>query len=72
MWSIPNMVPLPPDAIQGIWDAVKPFDFTETHGLFVGWDIRGEDVKARVLESMKIQVRGQGFAEASIFRESWP
>lgn len=75
MWSIPNMVPLPPDKIQQIWDALKPFEFTATHGLFTGWDISGEDVKGRVLESMKIQIKMQGFPESSgatIFNESWP
>lgn len=66
------MVPLPPDKIQQIWNAIKPFDFTATHGLMMGFDISAHDVKGRVLESMKIQTKMQGFSEASIFQESWP
>ncbi|KAH0414835.1 metallo-beta-lactamase family protein, partial [Aureobasidium melanogenum] len=69
MWSIPNMIPLPPDTIYNMWKAVKPYDFTVTHGLFTGWDIRDENVKRSVLESMKIQVRNQGFAEHALLDE---
>ena len=71
MWSIPNMIPLAPDSMQKMWEAVKRFEFTATHGLFPGWDINGPDVKGRVLESMKIQTRSQGFAEAAILDEEW-
>ncbi|KAI4831926.1 hypothetical protein E4T44_09481 [Aureobasidium sp. EXF-8845] len=69
MWSIPNMIPLPPDTIHQMWKAVKPYKFTVTHGLFPGWDIRDENVKQSVLESMKIQVRSQGFAEHALLNE---
>lgn len=69
MWSIPNMIPLNPDAIHQIWRAISPFEFETTHGLFVGWDVRGEDVKARVLESMKIQIRAQGFEKHALLDE---
>lgn len=72
MYSIPNMLPLPPSKIQKIWEAIKPFDFTATHGLMVDFDIEAEDVKGRVLESMKIQTRMQGFSDATILEESWP
>lgn len=66
------MVPLTPDDIQKIWDAIKGYDFTATHGLFVGWDLQASDIKGRVLDSMKNQVKKQGFTEASVFLESWP
>ncbi|KAI5247243.1 metallo-beta-lactamase family protein [Aureobasidium subglaciale] len=69
MWSIPNMIPLPPDIIHEMWKAVKPYDFTATHGLFPGWDIRDENVKQSVLESMKIQVRNQGFSTHALLDE---
>ncbi|KAG9527335.1 metallo-beta-lactamase family protein, partial [Aureobasidium melanogenum] len=69
MWSIPNMIPLPPDTIYNMWKAVKPYDFTATHGLFTGWDIKDDNVKRSVLESMKIQVRNQGFAEHALLDE---
>lgn len=72
MWSIPNMVPLAPHVILRIWKAIRPFEFTATHGLFVDWDVEGDDVKGRVLDSMKIQVRSQGFEDALILREKWP
>ncbi|KAL1310700.1 hypothetical protein AAFC00_000959 [Neodothiora populina] len=71
MWSIPNMIPLPPHTISRIWAAVRPFEFEATHGLFVGFDIAAKDVKGRVLESMKIQTRMQGFEEADILDEVW-
>lgn len=69
MWSIPNMIPLPPSEIQRIWRALKPFSFEATYGGFSGQDVRGIDVKQRVLESMKIQVRRQGHEDHEIFKE---
>ncbi|CAD0024683.1 unnamed protein product, partial [Aureobasidium pullulans] len=69
MWSIPNMIPLPPDTILEMWKAIKPYDFTATHGLFPGWDISDENVKKSVLDSMKIQVRNQGFASHALLDE---
>jgi hypothetical protein len=62
MWSIPNMIPLSADEIQGMWDVLKGHEFESTHGAFVGTEIRdgqgGSEVavKRRVLDSMKIQV----------------
>jgi len=63
MWSIPNMIPLPPSEIEQIWHRIEPFEWEETYGAFHGLDIRGKgkDVKARMLESMKIQVRNEGY-----------
>ena len=55
------MIPLPPDEIFKIWKAIQPFDFHTTHGAFVGMDVRDERLKERMLESMKIQVRGEGW-----------
>ena len=62
MWSIPNMIPLSPLEIERIWQRVEPFEWEETYGAFNGLDImgKGKDVKARMLESMKIQVRNEG------------
>ncbi|KAF2187751.1 hypothetical protein K469DRAFT_725218 [Zopfia rhizophila CBS 207.26] len=70
MWSIPNMIPLPPPKIHAIWKALKPFDFEATYGGFTGQDVRRPDLKNQVLESMKIQVRGEGHVDAAIFQES--
>lgn len=70
MWSIPNMIPLPPDEIHKIWRALKPFDFDTTHGAFNALDVRGRDVKQRVLESMKIQVKYEGYKQHGIFEET--
>lgn len=75
MWSIPNMIPLPPTELQKMWSALKPWQFTSTHGAFFGQEVRDSDgggsVKARVLTSMKIQARGEGWAEGDceILRE---
>jgi hypothetical protein len=61
MWSYPNMIPLSPDAVWGIWKAVKGFEFWSTYGGFPGQDIRGEgDLRRRVLQSMQIWVSRLG------------
>ena len=60
------MIPLPPDDILGIWNAIKWLDFDTTYGAFEGTDVRDERVKERMLESMKIQVRGMGWREHKI------
>lgn len=63
MWSIPNMIPLPPADLARMWDVLRRHDFTSTHGAFMGQDIEHVDVKRRVLQSMKIQVMGMGWTE---------
>lgn len=68
-WSIPNSIPLPPAEILKIWKAIKPFDFDTTHGAFSGTDLRDKDVKSRMLESMKIQVRNEGYEEHEVLTE---
>ena len=70
MWSVPNMIPLGPEEVWAIWKALRGFEWTVTHGLFLGWDVRGDDVKARLLESMKIHVRRMGWGEHEILRET--
>ena len=66
MWSIPNQIPLPPKEIKQIWDSIKHLDFESTHGGFVGMDVKDEQLKARVLESARIQISGEGW-EANEF-----
>lgn len=66
------MIPMKPDTIHQIWKVLQPFEFDTTHGLFNGWEVRGDDVKGRVLESMKIQIKHQGFDDHALFSESWP
>lgn len=63
MWSIPNMIPLAPSEIYKIWLALRKHEFESTYGAFVGTEVRDTNVKARVLESMKIQVRAEGWRE---------
>jgi hypothetical protein len=72
MWSIPNMIPLPPSKIQQIWKAVKPYHFTSTHGVILGMDVRDPQLKKRVLESAKIQIRAEGYTEHELLDEEWP
>ena len=55
------MIPLPPSEILKIWRAIEPYDFDTTQGAFVGTDLRDGDLKGRMLESMKIQTRGEGW-----------
>lgn len=73
MYSIPNFIPLAPPQILKMWQALKPWDFNSTHGVFAGTDVREGNVKARVLESMKIQVRAEGWSEqnAAVLWEEW-
>ncbi|KAF2118594.1 hypothetical protein BDV96DRAFT_597398 [Lophiotrema nucula] len=70
MWSYPNMIPLPPSKVHGIWKAIKPFEFTATYGGFPGQNIVREHLKSVVLESMKIFVQGAGHENAEILEES--
>lgn len=48
-----------------MWQALRPFEFESTHGAFVGTEVRDKNIKARVLESMKIQTRGEGWDDIS-------
>lgn len=63
MWSIPNMIPLPPADLARMWDVLRRHEFASTHGAFMGQDIEDVGVKGRVLQSMKIQVAGMGWTE---------
>ena len=63
------MIPLPPWVIHVMWKALKPYDFDTTHGAFVGMDVRDNDLKGRVLESMKIQLRGEGWTDHPLLNE---
>lgn len=56
-----------PDMVLGIWNALKGYDFHTTHGAFSHMDVSGE-VKARLLESMKIVVGWMGYKEHEILR----
>ena len=67
-WSIPNMIPLPPGQILQIWNAIKSFNFDSTLGAFNSMEVRDADVKKRIVESMKIQVRGEGWEEHEVLR----
>ncbi|KAL8731469.1 MAG: hypothetical protein Q9181_004293 [Wetmoreana brouardii] len=65
-WSIPNAIPLPPPTIKKMWQALKPFDFDTSLGAFVGMDVRDKNLKERVWESIKIQVRNEGWDENEV------
>jgi hypothetical protein len=71
MWSIPNMIPLSADEIVRMWGIIRRYDFKSAHGLFLGWDIiEDENLKARVLESMHIQIRAMGHTEHPFLNEA--
>lgn len=70
MWSIPNMIPLPPSELHKMWQVIKKLGFESTHAAFVGTEIRDKDLKGRVLESMKIQARNEGYEDHAILRET--
>ncbi|KAK5663559.1 hypothetical protein OQA88_3990 [Cercophora sp. LCS_1] len=63
MWSIPNYIPLGPDDISRMWDILKEYTFTSTHGAFVGQDVEDVQVKDRVLDSMRIQLKSMGYKD---------
>lgn len=63
MWSIPNMIPLSPEEISGMWDVLGKHEFRSTHGAFMGQDIEDGKIKSRVLESAKIQVSRMGWTD---------
>ena len=70
MWAYPNMIPLPPRAIHGIWKAIKPFEFDATYGGFPGQNVKRPDLKEQVLESMKIFLKRGGHENVEIFGET--
>jgi hypothetical protein len=57
---------------SGMWKVLKTLDFESTHGAFVGTDIRDKNVKYRVLQSMKIQTRNEGYQDHDILNSEWP
>ena len=63
------MIPLTPSVIQAMWKALKPYEFDTTHGGFAGMDVRDARLKARLLESMKIQIRGEGWSDHEMLSE---
>ena len=70
LWSIPNMIPLSADEILRMWKILRNYHFKAAHGLFPGWDIEDENLKARVLESMQIQIRAMGHGEHALLKET--
>lgn len=64
------MIPLPPEKIHDIWKAVKPFSFDTTYGGFPGQNVTRTDLKAQVLESMKIFLRTGGHEKAGVYHET--
>ncbi len=69
LWSIPNMIPLSADEIARMWGILRRYDFKSAHGLLQEWDIDDESIKARVLESMQIQIRAMGHADHPLLQE---
>ncbi|KAF2482324.1 beta-lactamase-like protein [Neohortaea acidophila] len=72
MWSIPNMIPLPPSELLKMWKALEGVEFESTYGAFVSTEVRDKGLKGRVLESMKIQTRAMGHEKHEILEQSWP
>ncbi|KAI0384224.1 beta-lactamase-like protein [Hypomontagnella monticulosa] len=72
MWSIPNMIPLPPDEIQRMWGILKKYNFSSTHGAFTHMDIvkTVPEMKRRVLESMQLQIKHMGYGEHAFLKET--
>ncbi|RUS25645.1 hypothetical protein BC938DRAFT_471848 [Jimgerdemannia flammicorona] len=64
MWSYPNYVPLSPDAVRGVWIALRSFAFEEIFG------IRGDPIREGgrriVLESAKRYIKFEGYVGDAI------
>jgi len=65
MWSYPNMIPLPPDAIHGIWDSVKGLPFDRVLGGFEGQEIRTNGRKI-IQDSAQLWLRAAGWEEKGL------
>lgn len=59
-WSYPNRIPLGPDELLRMWNIIKDYSFVAAHGAFENQDLEADDMRERVLESMKIQTRSMG------------
>lgn len=68
---IKQQIPLPPADIVKIWNSLKPYSFTSTHGAFHEVDVRDPNLKGRVLESAKIAIAAMGYVEHEILAEEW-
>jgi hypothetical protein len=69
MWAYPNMIPLPPREVMGIWRSIKGWEFESTYGGFMGQNVTREDLKAQVLLSAKVFLRRGGHEKAEIYGE---
>ncbi|KAK9719356.1 hypothetical protein K7432_004859 [Basidiobolus ranarum] len=71
MRAYPNLIPMEPEAIAQIWRSVKPLDFEEIYGGWLGQSIfkNGKEI---VLKSAKRYVRAEGYIGHSIETESLP
>lgn len=70
MWAYPNMIPLPPSEVLGIWRSIKNWEFESTYGGFMGQNVSRKGLKGEVLESAKSFVRRGGHEKAGIFEET--
>ncbi|KAL5376354.1 hypothetical protein DPSP01_010580 [Paraphaeosphaeria sporulosa] len=71
MWAYPNMIPLPPSEVLGIWRSIKGWDFESTYGGFMGQNVVGrKNLKKEVLESAQMFLRKGGHEKAEIFEET--
>ncbi|KAI1105792.1 beta-lactamase-like protein [Jackrogersella minutella] len=72
MWSIPNMIPLPPSELERMWGILKKYDFSSTHGAFYTMDIvkTVSEMKRRVLESMQTQIKYMGYGDHAFLKET--
>lgn len=50
-WSIPNMIPLAPDEISNIWEAIKSYDFHTTYGAFNGMNVHDKVLNREFLKA---------------------
>lgn len=65
MWSVPNMLPMPPDKVLGIWQSMKGFEFKTAYGVLRTLREKGlrRSLPQRVLDSAKIFVKHSKYTD---------
>lgn len=70
LWSIPNQLPLGPDAVNGIWQALKHVEFTKVYGLIPAAQCQDDSgFRARLLKSIQLHLRCAGYTAHPLLEE---
>jgi len=62
LWSYPNMLPLPPQEVTNIWNALRPFQFEDAYSAWPGTQTIGE-ARKKVLAGARRFVKMEGWTQ---------